>query len=177
MERYGVPVPILSKESIRKSTLTKIKRYGTPYPLQNPDILEKCRETMRQSTGKDLIPISKNQYFLHDLYGGILNYKVNSRYVDILLDDNICFEYDGGGHRLNVYKGKLTDEEFDKKEAEREIEIVSCGYKIFRIISRRDKLPDSDVLLKIKDVAYNKLKTFDVYRYYTYDNSEKSYNV
>lgn len=177
MKKYGVPMPILSKQSIAKAKATKIKRYGVPYPFQNKEILHKCYETYKNNRGIDMIPISKNQYLLHDLYGGILNYPISNKYVDILLDDNVCCEYDGGGHRMNVIRGRMTDEEFDIKERKRENEIIDCGYKIFRIVSRRDKLFNNNKMLEIKNIAYQKLIDNDVFIFDIDNNSEKSYKM
>lgn len=179
MKRYGVPVPIFSKQSIDKANKTKIKKYGTPYPLQNKEIWEKCNHTMNIKHGKGLVPISKNQKFLNDLYGGVLNFEINGKFVDMLLEYNICCEYDGGGHRMSVIRGKLTEEEFNKKELEREKIIIKEGYKIFRIVSRRDKLFDNKMMTDIKNKASDELliNNKDVYIYDIDNKTEKSYVV
>ena len=97
---------------------------------------------------------SKQQFYLHNLYGGELNYPIKYYDVDIcLLDEKIAIEYDGSGHELNVKLGRMTQEEFNQKETIRNIIIKKEGYKQIRIISSKDLLPSDKILLKMLSIA------------------------
>jgi very-short-patch-repair endonuclease len=144
MERYGVEYSAQSPEIRQKQINTNIERYGVEYSLQNEEVKRKSKRTLFKN---NTAPTSRTQKYLHELLGGKLNYPLGNYYIDIVLNDNIAFEYDGGGHRLQVKFGNLTDEEFDKKEIAREFYLKRRGYKIVRLVSTRDKLPEKDILL------------------------------
>jgi hypothetical protein len=179
MEKYGTPYPVLSKQSIEKGNKTKIERYGTAFPLQNKEIWEKCNKTMNFRSGRKAITTSKNQNKLHKIYGGELNAPIAGKFTDILLGHSICFEYDGGGHRLRVIKGKISDTEFDEYQRTRDALFISLGYKIFRLISIKDRLFENKDMLKIKEDAINILLNTDnnIYEYDIENKSEKSYRI
>jgi len=170
---------MLAPEVVRRATETKIKKYGTQYPLQNKEIWNKCNETMHLRNGRGIIPTSKNQSFLCDLYGGKLNVEICGKYVDILLDNNICCEYDGGGHKIGVIRGRITEEDFLLKEKEREKLLVNNGYKIFRIVSRKDKILSNNKMVEVKNKAKEELLNNgkDIYIFDIDSVSEKSYAI
>lgn len=59
--------------------------------------------------------------------------------ADILIekdDKKIVLEYDGGGHFVYEQEEKVI-----KKDQIRDQTMLQAGYKIFRIESRKDKLP------------------------------------
>lgn len=58
---------------------------------------------------------------------------------DIFIEPDIVVEYDGGGHNLSVKINKMSQEDFDKREQEREDKLISKNYKIFRIINSNDE--------------------------------------
>ena len=65
----------------------------------------------------------------------------------------IDIEYDGGFHNGQVKLGRLTQEEFDQKEIIRNNIIKREGYKIMRIVSRKDLLPSDSTLLQMLSEA------------------------
>lgn len=62
---------------------------------------------------------------------------------------------------MNVKLGNITEEQYKKREYRRYHTIKEAGYKLFRIvnmkISNADKLPDEDVLLQMKEIAFKYL--------------------
>ena len=157
LEKYGNICSLRNPEVQAKSKATNMKNLGVQYPFQNPNILQKCRDSYIKNNN-DTVMISKQQKHLCDLYGGVLNYPISLYFADILLDD-IVIEYDGRGHDLAVRLNYISADEFNKKEYIREQEIIRQGYKIFRIISNNDKLLTDDLLLKIKDDMCDTLHT------------------
>lgn len=126
----------------------------------------------RKRKKKNKIATSKAQEHICKLYNGKLNYCIEFYYADMLLEDNIICEYDGSGHDLLVKTGKMTKKEFHKKECTREKVMISRGYKIFRLVSNNDILPSDEELLRIKDVALEKLKEKPLYIYNLNDKTE-----
>lgn len=153
LEKYGNICSLRNPIIQEKSKDKNMKKLGVQYPLQNKNVLIKCRKTLYEN-GNNTTPTSKQQLYISELYGGILNYSIDVYFADILLDDNIVVEYDGSGHDLEVKLNKLTMFDFNKKEIERENIFINCGYKILRIMCNDDKLPNDDILLKLKDMAY-----------------------
>lgn len=174
LEKYGVENPLQNeeiKEKIKKTNLEKygveymtslpsfhehsrevsMEKYGVYHHLQNPEILAKQKETFYKN---GTCPTSKQQIFLHNLYGGEINYPVSYYSTDIcLLEEKLVIEYDGGGHDLRVTLGQLTQEEFDRKEIIRNNIIKREGYKQMRIISSKDRLPQDSILLQMLEEA------------------------
>lgn len=176
--RYGNKCTLRVDEFLNKSKETNIKKLGVEYPLQSIEIFKKCMETL--SKNPDCINTSKQQLRIHSLYGGILNYNIGFYYVDIFFDkEEICFEYDGGGHNLRVKLNQITQKEFDKKEKHRILYLISKGYKIFKIVSSRDKLPSNCDLIKIKENAIKSLikDGYNLYIYNVDEKSEKSFKM
>lgn len=166
LEKYGNICSLRNPEVQAKSTATNMKNLGVQYPFQNPNILQKCRDNYIKNNNNTVM-VSKQQKYLCDLYGGVLNYPISLYFADIVLDD-IVVEYDGRGHDLSVRLHYISADEFNYKEHIREQEIIHHGYKIFRIISKEDKLPPDDVLLNIKENVCNILHTTE-YNIATYN--------
>lgn len=144
VERYGVEYSVHSPEIRQKQINTNIERYGCEYSLQNEEVKKKSKQSLFNN---NTAPTSRTQKYLHELLGGKLNYPLGNYYIDIVLNENIAFEYDGGGHDLQVKLGSISREEFNKKETAREFFLKRRGYKIVRLVSTRDKLPEKDILL------------------------------
>ena len=147
LERYGFENVGQVLEFKEKQINTFRERYNVDNPMQCPEIKEKAAKTLcLNSTQKT----SKQQLYLHNLYGGELNYQIKYYDADICLpDEKIIIEYDGSGHSLNVKYGQLSQEEFNEKEIIRFNVIKREGYKQIRIISLRDKLPNDNILLQM----------------------------
>lgn len=170
LERYGVTCPLRLEENIKLAEEGCMKKYGTLHPFQSDKYWEEqkaknlkkygyewiaqvpqIREKMYKSfQNNNSMKSSSQQRYLCNLYNGKLNYMISYYFVDIYIEkDKICCEYDGGAHNLNVFTGRLSQEEFDKKEMIREKTIREKGNRIIRIISLTDYLPSDEILLQM----------------------------
>lgn len=170
MKKYGVSYPSKLKEVQEKIKQTWQEKYGTENISQNEEIKKKKANTFYERYGvtsslqldsvrevwsrnayeTGSISTSKQQKYLHNLYGGELNYPISYYLADIcLIDEKIDIEYNGGGHNLGVKTGKITQSEFNQKEYLRDNTIKKEGYKIMKIISSKDLLPSDTILLQM----------------------------
>ena len=150
-KHYGVDCPSKSEKVKEKTRITNIQRYGVPYTQQSPEVRAKANETLCKNGNQKT---SKQQLYLHSLYGGELNYFAKYYAIDICFpEEKFAVEYDGGGHDLRVTLGRLTQEEFKRKEIIRNNTIKREGYKQMRIISENDKLPSDTILLQMLSEA------------------------
>jgi very-short-patch-repair endonuclease len=131
-------------------------------------IQRKACETMYKN---GTVPTSKQQIYLYELFGIDLNMPIDIFHADILLEDNIICEYDGGGHRLKVFSGRISSEQFNKRQEERDKIIKEHGYKIIRIISRKDHIPSDEIILDIINRAKDYLKSSHSWFEIDIDNS------
>lgn len=170
--RYGVEHPLQDEEIKKRAEETCRERFGTPYPSSTEEIKEKIRRTCNEKWGTDSYfatekfrekaansfyinnsqIVSRQQKYISILYQGILNYPCGKYNLDILVD-NFDIEIDFGGHDLCVKKGIMSQEEFDIKEIIRNKYVISQGYKVVRIISRKDYLPSDQTLLQMLQYA------------------------
>lgn len=155
ISKYGVE-NLFQADFVKEKIIEfNIKNYGTTHPMKNEDIKNSRLEKMiitkyRNGSGQS----SRQQDYLHLLYGGEINYPVSKCSLDIaFLDENIFCEYDGSGHNLAVGFGDYTQEEFNEREMKRKYFLFSKGWKEFRIISNNDYLPSNEVLLKMKKIS------------------------
>ena len=186
VERYGVEHPIQSKEIQDKIKKTNVERYGVENAMQNEIIQNKAKATNRERYGVEYVAqceeiqkkmyntlisngntihCSKQQLHLANLLHGKLNIPLVGYWADIVLEENkIDLEYDGGGHRaICDFYHKITSEEFDLKERKREEKISEKGYRIIRIISKKDKLPSDEVILNlINSFIYSDFKVLKI---------------
>ena len=147
LEHFGVDNAAKSEEVKNKIRTTNIQKYGVEYTMQSPEVRTKANETLcKNGTHKT----SKQQLYLHSLYGGEINFPVKYYATDICFpEEKLIIEYDGGGHDLRVTLGRLTQEEFDRKELVRNNIIKREGYKRMNIVSKLDKLPSDTILLQM----------------------------
>lgn len=184
LEKYGYEFAIKNKEIQEKQKITCLKHFGVEYPAQSKEVLKRQEETNLKKYGyKHPLDLAKNRGYISienircacskqqkhiaELIHGEINVPVGRYILDIVVD-NINIEYDGGGHRLNVKFGVLTNEEFDKQENKRNQWIIHKGYKVIRIICPRDKIPEDDIILKQLKEAREKLKKENII-YITWD--------
>lgn len=150
-EKYGVDYPVQSeqvKETIRRNNIVK---YGTDSPARVPEVRKKAALTLQKN---QTVATSRQQKYIHNLFGGELNGVVSHFNCDIVFrEEKIIFEYDGGGHLLSVKLGEETEEEFKRKELIRDKYIKNEGFRIVRIISRKDYLPSDIILLQMLQYA------------------------
>lgn len=147
LRTYGVDNPAKLKNVQEQMSQTSLHRYGVCHPMQSLKVKTKANETLcRNGTQKT----SKQQLYLHCLYGGKLNYPISYYATDICFpEEKLIVEYDGGFHDGNVKTGRLTEEEHIQKEIIRNNIIKREGYKQIRIISDKDLLPSDQVLLQM----------------------------
>ena len=158
LEKYGVPHPSQNKEFIKRRNITNQKKYGGNAPTSSEEVKRKVAESFYIRNTKRT---SKQQRYICDLYGGILNYPVSYFVTDImLLDDKIVCEVDFSGHDLIVQLGEMSQEEFNQKEIIRAETIKREGYKQIHLISKTDKLPSDKILLKMLDISKQYFKEY-----------------
>ena len=132
LKKYHVLAPTQNKEILQKSINTLMKNYHVDSPLKNKEILKKQRQNMNN--------ISKYQKRICTWLNGTLNYRISKYCLDIaLIKEKIDVEYDGGGHDLEVIMKRISKENFVQKEQKRNKFLISRGWKIIRIISKKDK--------------------------------------
>jgi len=113
-------------------------------------------------------PASKQQKRINKLLNGELNYPLGKFSLDIaFLNDKIAIEYDGSGHKLMVTKKEITEEHFIKKESKRYNFIKRSGWKVLRILSYKDLLPNDEILKELIISGITRLK--DNVSYYIID--------
>ena len=149
-EKFGVDYFMLTPEFFEKKEATLMEQYGVDNLFKLSEFQEKAKQSMYQN---ETAPCSNQQRYLYNLIGIDINYPVGGCFVDILLEDNIICEYDGGGHNLGVIHGELTQKEFDDKERKREKFLKGQGYKIIRIISKDDYLPLDEIIIQVINQA------------------------
>lgn len=151
IEKYGYESCLKNPEIITKRKQTNLIKYGFENVAQSPQVKSKIANSLYNNNSA---PCSKQQLYLCDLFMGNLNYPIHGYNTDIcLIDEKITIEYDGGGHFLSVKRGELTEKEFNQKELVRDQCIKREGYKVMRIISRKDYLPSDTILLQMLQYA------------------------
>lgn len=167
LDRYGVEHNMQSERVLEKRRNTYIKKYGFDSPMKHPAVKEKLVNTMHKNGTQKT---SRQQAYLHRLYGGELNFPVKYYDADICIpDEKIIIEYDGSGHDLSVIFGDYTQKEFDNREMVRYNVIKNEGYKQIHIISRNDMLPSDAILLGILADAKSYFKNYPEHFWIKYD--------
>lgn len=178
-ERYGVEYSTQLPSMQEKSRQTNLKKRGVEYPTQSAEVREKMKKTIQEKYGVDNVfqsediqqkahnsfyknssqKCSKQQTYIANLIQGKINFPIGTLNVDILLENKIVCEYNGGGHFLQVKLKCISQKEFDNQERKRDIFLKTKGYSIIKIISRNDLLPNDSTLLKMIEEGKNYLKT------------------
>ena len=147
LDKYGVENPSQIEEVKQKKRDTMFQHYGVEYAVLSPIVREKIVNALHENQS---VSTSCQQKYINNLYNMTLNYPVKYFNVDMCdVDNKLICEYDGGGHKLRVKLGEMSEEEFNQKEIIRNNIIKREGYKTFRIISAKDRLPNDNVLLDI----------------------------
>lgn len=167
LERYNVENVMYTSDIKEKLKQSNLEKYGVPCAAQAPEIREKIFKTLyKNGTQKT----SRQQLYLHSLYGGKLNYPIKYYAADICFpEEKLVVEYDGGFHSGRVILGRLTQEEFDQKEIIRNNVIKRAGYKQMRIISQSDLLPSDSILLEMLSYARNYFSEFPNHSWIEFD--------
>lgn len=177
LKRYGNVCSAQNPQIHQKIKEKNLEKYGVEYPLQNENIRKKTVENSLNNSFFQRIT-TKQQEKIYNIFGGKLNYSIFPYFVDIYFEnENIFFEYDGGGHNLRVKFGNMTQKEFDIKEKERTLFLKNKGLKEFRIIdsSKKGNLPKKEKLLQIKEKAFNMLSNKYTTYIYNLDNNTETY--
>jgi very-short-patch-repair endonuclease len=128
-----------------------IKKFGKPYAGQVSSCQEKRTMTLFKNNKQ---MVSRPQKHICNLLNGVLNFPCGNYSLDIILNNiSIAIEYNGSGHDLNVKIGRITKEEFIKKERTRNYFVIRSGWKLMQITSNNDKLPNDNTLLKMINLA------------------------
>lgn len=160
ISKYGKENVSQVKEFKEKYKSTCLVKYGVEYLMQDKNISEEITKKTRITLYKNgTAPCSVQQLYLHKLLGGELNYPVDKCNIDILLNNNIAFEYDGSGHDLRVRCGDITNKEFLIVERKRSIFLQSRGYKRIKFISKKDYLPFDNIVKEIVNFAISYLNS------------------
>lgn len=155
IENFGTDNPMKIKEIVEKGKITNIERYGVSHAMklegEHARRLVKAVNTMYQNgTGAS----SRPQRYIHDLVGGEHNYPIKTLMLDIAFpEDKIYIEFDGGGHDLQVIKKNITKKEQIAKEKNRAYYLRNRGWRKIHITSKKDYIPQDDMLLKLIELA------------------------
>ncbi|WP_192604452.1 hypothetical protein [Bacillus sp. OAE603] len=151
MIRYGHVSPTLDNQVREKQKVTMIKKYGVEYGMQNEDILKKAKHTLYQN---GTAPVSRQQLYVWNVIGGELNYPYKNYSLDIAqLEKKLYIECDFGGHWLQIKLGNKTRESFVNDERKRYYALSRKGWKVIRIISRKDKVPSVKKIKELMEYA------------------------
>lgn len=66
-----------------------MEKYGVNNVFKNKEIYRKALKTRLSNLENEHTPSSKNQKHIVELYNGILNYQIDSYFVDGLLENNV----------------------------------------------------------------------------------------
>jgi len=129
-ERHGVKYAQQSKVIQEKTRQTLIRKYGTTTPQSQYNYNYKYINSKR---------VSRAQIFIARELSGNLNLNIDGFFADIVIDGGIVIEYNGGGHRLSVLHGQVSEEEFLRKEIRKAKSFKDNGYKYLIIENHKDK--------------------------------------
>jgi hypothetical protein len=149
--KYGGNSPSNDPRVRQKQIETTIKKYGVSYSFLNEEVKGKGKLSLYENK---TAPTSRQQYYIHKLIGGELNFPHNSSSLDIAFpNEKIYVEIDLGGHELQIKLGNVTREEYQKKEMKRWYALYRKGWREIRIISTKDKIPKDEKILEIIQFA------------------------
>lgn len=160
VEKYGYKNPFSNKEIQEKIKKSNLETYGYEYITQNEEEMKrrtiKRNKTMREN---NLAPTSRQQQYIYDVVGGVLNLPVDTCFLDIAFPDELIYiEYQGSGHNLSVKLGKETEESFKRKEINRYYYLKNIGWKMIEVVSKKDVLPNEKELSLIVGFAKNYIR-------------------
>jgi len=161
LEIYGVDNVFASEHF--KITYKQIiqDKYGVDNISQNEDIKIKKAETFYRN---GTVRTSRQQIYVHQLLGGILNYSNDTPSLDIAFPDNkIYIELNGSGHDLCVKMGQKTQQQFNNREIRRYYYMKKLGWKGIFINTGRDYLPSDEVMMQEYNKALEWFKSEEKY--------------
>lgn len=171
IERYGVGNPMQNEAVKKKGQQTNLERYGKAYTSQVPEFRAKAARSFMEN---QTVCTSRQQKYIANLFGYPLNVSILYWNVDMYDEDNdIIWEYDGGGHSLGVKMGVEDIETYKYRQMVREKALREHGHRISRIVSSRDYLPSDEVLLQMLSDAQEYFENYPKHSWIEY-NIDKS---
>ncbi len=154
IKKYGVDHPMKNKEIKRRRDDNFEAKYGVRNPKQVKDFVQKAINTAYNNSS---FISSKAQRYVCELLDLELNYPCLKYAIDMAdLKNKIALEWDGSGHNLSVKMGHISQSSFDRNSNYRKKQLYSEGWKIFTIISSKDKIPNDEIIVKV----YEKVKYY-----------------
>jgi hypothetical protein len=170
LERYGVNNPSKSEEVKQSIVNTMIDKYGVENIMDLEEYRLKIAETLSKNQS---VSTSRQQLYLHKIFGGVLNYSNKTPILDIaFIEEMIYLEYNGGGHTLAVKLGSMTIKEFKNKELKRYHYLKDKGWKAIFIDSDNDLLPSEIILKELLIIAKEYLNSGEKWIKFDIDNSK-----
>ena len=181
---FGFEFHISQPEFVDKNKQNNLEKYGSEYLMGTDYFKIKSKETVKNKYGVENISqineikikkaetyyrngtvvTSRQQMYVHQLLGGILNYSNNTPSLDVAFPDNkIYIELNGSGHDLCVKMGQMTEEDFKQREIRRYQYLKRRGWKGVFINTNRDYLPSDEVLLNEYNKALEWFKSDEKY--------------
>lgn len=158
--RYGVENQFQREDIKEKLPQIMLDKYGYSHAMKVPEIKERAMKNMSDNNG---VACSRPQKYLHQLFGGKLNYvdsSTNRFALDIAFPESKIFiEYDGSGHALQVVFKNMTQKEFNNREIVRNEILKKNGWKKITINSPYDYLPSDEILLEELNKALDWFKS------------------
>jgi len=166
---YGFKYHINQPEFMEKMKRTNLEKYNSEVLFGSDYFINKTKEVVKEKYGVDNISqiesvklkksetffrngstrTSRQQIYIHQLFGGELNYSNNTPSLDIAFpEDKVYIEVNGSGHDLCVKMGNMTEKEFKEREKRRYYYLKRRGWKVIFINTVRDYLPSNEVLLE-----------------------------
>lgn len=164
---YGVEHHMQQPEITTKIEQTNIERYGSKYIFGSEYFIDKTKEVVMRKYGvgnisqldevkikkaetfyrNGSVKTSRQQKYLHELFGGELNYACDTPSLDIAFPERkIYIEFNGSGHDLCVKNGQMSQDDFDSRERRRYYYLKQLGWKGIFIYSQQDYLPSDEIL-------------------------------
>lgn len=167
MSRYGVKYFTQVEELKRKARDTNFNNLGVEYPMQSMKVRKKSKNSLYKNKSG---VCSKQQHYINQIIGGEINYPIENYSLDVAFTEKkIYVEYDGGGHDLSVRIGSMTEKEFKTKEIKRFLYLKSRGWKLIKIVSKKDYLPSESKINQLIELSFSFFKnskrtwiTFDI---------------
>jgi len=176
IDRLGVSNPLRLESVKEKIKATNLEKYGYEHMMQIPgEALRRielaCKTMYERGNGVT----SFQQNHINSVLEGNLNYPVGAFKLDIAFPEKMIYiEYDGSGHNLQVILGNKTQQEVEETSRKRYYTLKNKDWKMIRIISSNDKLPNDDILRYYFLLACAKFKYFG-HNYFELNLDEMTY--
>jgi len=181
---YGFEFHLNQPDFIKRIKQTNLKKYGSETLFGSEYFMDKTKEVVKEKYGVENISqiddikikksetfykngsvrTSRQQRYIHQLFGGILNYSNSTPSLDVAFPENkIYIELNGSGHDLCVKMGQMTEQTFKQKELKRYQYLKRRGWKGIFINTPVDYLPSDEILLEEYNKALEWLKSDEKY--------------